>query len=272
MKLEHVGVATSMILLAGAFGAVVEACGGGEDGSGTTGKRVVLRTRVIGDAAGKSTFTNGVGWSVTLRSAYLSTGALYYFDGDPIFSRAERKFDRLRRLLLPRLAFAHPGHYVPGNARGEMTVASSVDLLSAGNDLANGNGVTGPYRSARFNFGAPPTGPFASALAGHVVQVEGEATSGATTVKFKAHADVADVLDTFSEPKLDGCAFKPVEVSGDGTVTMTVLPTIWFDQVDFTDVKGDGVVDLAGTVAFNGFARGLKKGTAYVFAYAPNGQ
>jgi hypothetical protein len=189
---------------------------------------------------------------VTLTTAYLSTGPLYYFDGDPILAR-------FRGSLLPRVAHAHPGHYAPGTARGEMTVASSVDLLSSGNDLPAGVGVTGSYRSARFTFGS------ASALAGHVVLVHGEARHGATTVSFTAHADVADVLDTFNEPKVDGCVFAPVDVAGDGTVTLTVRPTVWFDQVDFTGVSGD----LAGTVAFNGFARGLKKGSAYAFAYTP---
>lgn len=262
--------AIAFVLTTGAAGAAIEACSG-EAGSGTTGKRVKLATRVLGEDRARAPFKNAVGWTVTLSKAHLSTGPLYYFDGDPLFSRAARPLDRLRGVLLPRRAHAHPGHYAAGTAKGEMTTPSSVDLLGQPNILAAGSGVSGPYRSARFTFASPARGPFAAQLANHAVVVEGSATDGAKTVRFRTSADLGDLLDTFNEPKLEGCVFSPAEVSGDGTVTVTVLPSIWFDQVEFVDLASDGsTVDLAGTTAFNGFTRGLKKGTAYVFAYAAN--
>ena len=60
-------------------------------------------------------------------------------------------------------AFAHPGHYVPGNAKGEMLTAYSADLL-AGGMLGTGDGVTGLVRSATFSYATPATGPAAAEL------------------------------------------------------------------------------------------------------------
>ena len=67
-------------------------------------------------------------------------------------------------------------------------------------------------------------------------------------------------------------------MDGDGTVTLTLVPTVWFDQVDFGYVApgaigapapdANGVVDIAGTLAWQGFIRGVKKGTAYLFSYS----
>lgn len=262
--------AIAFVLTTGAAGAAIEACSA-EGGSGTTGKRVKLSTRVLGEDRARAPFKNSVGWTVTLSKAHVSTGPLYYFDGDPIFSRVQRPLDRLRGVFLPRLAHAHPGHYVAGNAKGEMTTPSSVDLLGPPNALAAGSGVSGPYRSARFTYASPARGPFATQLGNHAVVVEGSATDGTKTVKFRSSADLGDLLDSYNEPKLEGCVFSPAEVSGDGTVTVTVLPSVWFDQVDFVDLASDGsTVELAGTAAFNGLTRGLKKGTAYVFSYAAN--
>lgn len=259
-----IALALSCTALSGALGV---GCSSGSE-SGTTGKRVSLKTTVVGEAKAKAPFTNALGWTITLSKAYLSMGALYYFDGDPIFSL---RAPSLRELLSPKRAYAHPGHYVEGNAKGEMTTAASVDLLAVSNTLGVGNGTSGAVRSARFSFSSPPAAPFASQLGAHVVHVEGEAKNGSLTLQFIANADLADVLDTYNEAKVEGCVFAEADVQADGTVTLTVLPTVWFDQVDFTDVKAstDGSpADIAGTIAFNGFTRGLKKATAYVFTYS----
>jgi hypothetical protein len=218
------------------------ACGANE-ASGTTGKRVTLKTIAHGE--GTAPFVTALGWTVTLKTARVNVASLYYFDGEPIFS-----------MLLPKRAFAHPGHYVAGEALGEMLTPSAVDLLAPATALPNGTGVSGSIRSARFTFG--------QGADGHAVYVEGEAHDATTTIPFRAVADLADVLDSYDEPKVEGCTFTAADVRADGTVTVAIAPSIWFDQVDFTEVKSDLA---SSTIAFNGFTRGLRKGTAYLFSY-----
>ena len=263
------------------------ACSTSSEGSGTTGKTIQLRTVLVVAQDVTQPMTNALGWEVTLSKAYLSVGALYYFQGDPVISlrTRPRKSPLLQQLgdLLEKPAYAHPGHYIPGEAMGEMTVSTTVDLLNRATSLASGTGVTGMTSSARFTWLAPPQGPFAQELDGHVVLVEGVAKKGDTTLPFLAKADQADVLDGNQLPEVDGCTFgippgiDGIDMEGDGTVTLTVVPSVWFDQVDFSYVVStdsgvteapSGSVDIGGTVAFRGFVRGLKKGTAYLFSYA----
>lgn len=256
----------SLALLAA--GLALEACGS-DGASGTTGTRVTLHTQARPAKAPGATFTNGVGWTVTLTKASVAVASLDYFDGEPIFSRAgpsRRRglgLDPVRGLLGLRSVRAHPGHYVAGDALGEMSTSATIDLFAGTTRLADGAGVSGRYQSARFTYGAADHGV--------VVAVEGAAQSGAKTLQFKASAAIPDVLDSFGEPKLEGCVFVSADVRADGTVTLAIDPTVWLDQVDFADVKptADGApADLAGTIAFKGFARGLEKGAGFVFSFA----
>lgn len=250
-------------------GLALEACGGdGAAGtSGTSGTRVTLHTQARPAKAPGAAFTNGVGWTVTLTKASVSVASLAYFDGEPIFSRAgparRRGLDPFRGLLGTRSAHAHPGHYVAGDALGQMTAPATIDLFAGTTRLADAAGVSGTYRSARITYGAGDHGV--------VVAVEGAAQSGAKSLRFTASAAIPDVLDSYGEPKLEGCAFTSVDVERDGTVTIALDPTVWLDQVDFADVKptADGSPsDLAGTIAFKGFTRGLKKGAGFELSYA----
>lgn len=204
----------------------------------TSGAHVTLKTVVVGE--GRATFTTSLGWTVTLTRANLTVGPLYYFDGDPVLSA-----------LRPRSAWAHPGHYLAGEARGEMLQAATVDLLVARNLLPDGHGVTGSVRSARFTFGGE-------------VLVAGEATRGALRVPFVAAVAPGELLDADGMPKVEGCTFSPAELD-EGTVTLSIRPSVWLDQVDFTEVTGDLA---SSTVALAGFTRGLKKGVAYRFAWS----
>ena len=94
-----------------------------------------------------------------------------------------------------------------------------------------------------------------------------------------------EVHDGDDKAEVAGCAFgstpgeSGVNMDGNGTVTLTLSPSVWFDEVDFSYVApgGDagaptpdanGVVDIAGTLAWEGFIRGVKKGTGYEFSYA----
>ncbi|APR82983.1 putative lipoprotein [Minicystis rosea] len=257
--------------LALSTGAALSACGS----DSTTGIRVTLKTRIVADDGVKAPFTNAYGWSIQLQKVAISVGALYYFDGAPIFSAGLPPRLHLGDFLL-RSAHAHPGHYQTGNAMGQMLTPSSVDLALGDADLPAGEGTSGIFRSGRFVFGDKPTGSAASTLGDYVVLLEGEAKKDSMTRVFRAAGALADTLDSYGEPKLDGCAFDEdeIDVEANGTVTVHIKPSVWLDQSEFDEVpeSTDGTpVELTpDEEAFKGFVRGLKKGSAVVFSYGVN--
>jgi hypothetical protein len=264
-------------------------CSSVDQGSGTSGKTITLQTKLAVADDLTQPMTNALGWSITLSKAYLSVGPLYYFAGDPVLSRhsasSSRQFEIANWVsgLLLKNAYAHPGHYVEGAAMGQMLEPTTVDLLHGSVDLADGNGVTGFTNSAKFTWQTPAQGALASALAGQVIWTRGIARKDAVTVRFIAKASGTEVVNGDEHVEVAGCAFGSapgevgVEMTGDGTVTLTLVPHVWFDQVDFAyaapnaeaapSPDAEGFVDIAGTLAWQGFVRGVKKGTAYAFAY-----
>lgn len=240
-------------------------CGDG-DGSGTTGRRISLDVQIAA-SPGSRELTNAKGWKVVLSKALVSTGALYFYDGEPLFAagRPRGGFE------LVRSAFAHPGHYVPGNAKGELRTGSSVDLL-AGATLGGGEGVTGLVQSATFGFGVPPAGPLSAELGANVIVLEGTATKDAETRVFRAEIAPSELSDDPRGPQIEGCPFARAEMQGDGTVAVTIDLPMWLAQVDFTEVPAstDGApVRLEAGLAKNQLVRGVKAGLAYRFAFAP---
>lgn len=239
-----------------------------EEGSGTTGRRIALEVR-IGASSEAKQFTNAKGWSVALTKAAIATGAFYFYDGDTLFASHDTKPPK--RLSIVRPAFAHPGHYVPGNARGQMLNASSAELL-AGGSLGNGDGITGPVRSATFTFSSPATGPAAAELGAGVIVLEGTATKDAETRPFRAEILADEMKDAKGITQIEGCPFTHADMQADGVVTITIKIPMWFDQVDFTEVakSADGKpVTMVDGLARNQLVRGTKAGLAYTFAYAP---
>lgn len=247
--------------------AVLSACLGGEDdGDTTTGHRVALSTRA--ELAGGAEFTNAFGWSFKLTRVLVSSGAFYYFDGEPLEPIARATPER-RSLSLISVAHAHPGHYKEGNAKGEMLAAASFDLVAGPASLAEGEGVSGRVRSARFTFQSPAEGQMAAELGPAVVIVEGTATKAGATKAFRLVGLVDDVLDAEGTPKLDGCTFDEVDIENDGSVVVSISPSVWLDQTEL-DGLPDGAtpVQVARDHAVHlSFARGLKKATAYQFSY-----
>ncbi len=239
-------------------------------GDSTTGKRIILKARV--EAPSAASFTSKQGWAVALSKAAIATGAFYYYDGATIFAQraAAPSANPLARFFTVGNAFAHPGHYQAGNARGEMLTASSVDLVAGGADLGVGDGVTGTVRSATFTFGTPPAGPQAASLGAHVVVLEGKAVKGVDTRVFRAEIDAADIADLENRPILEGCPFAETQLTADGTVTLTVNVPMWFELVEFDQVAAsvDGKPVLLEGIARNELVRGLKAGDRYVFTYS----
>ena len=273
------------LLTALAAGSMVGACagdGGGEDDDGTTttGRRVTLATRVAPSAL---TFTNDEGWSIEVRRAALSIGALHYFSGEPIEGAEEAHLaprraphrsvlGQLARGLAVREAHAHPGHYAEGDARGEMLAPTSLDLAAGPVAIGAGEGITGLVRSARFTWGASPVGPLAADLGGSVVLVEGRAEREGESRAFRLRASAADLPD--GDVTVDGCVFERAEVDGDGAVTLTVDPAVWLAGADFADAPegtDDAPADVpVGTQPANAFLRGLAKGGAFHFRFDPS--
>jgi hypothetical protein len=265
-------------------------CSSSSDGSsGTTGRLIALKTQAQVKDDLMQAKTNALGWSVTIAEAYLSVGPLYYYSGDPVLSQRPMEKSLLRYAFstvgdwLVKPAQAHPGHYIEGAAMGQMLTPTTLDLLAGTIPLADGDGVTGDTNSAKFTWQSPPQGELAPALEGHVVLTKGVATKGDTTIHFIAKADEAEVRDGDDKAEVAGCAFGPtpgavgVNMDGGGTVTLALVPGVWFDQVDFSYVApgadgaptadANGAIDIAGTLAWEGFVRGVKKGTGYEFAY-----
>lgn len=260
----------NVLILIGAASLV--ACGGSDT---TTGTRISLRTQLVSDLTADHSFVTSSGWAVTLTEAAISTGPLYYFDGEPAFtyrapSPARQLFDTLT--LQAHAALAHPGHYVAGNAKGQQLSPFSVDLLAGAAALPDGDGVSGPFRSATFSFAAPSAGPAVGVLDGDVARARGTATKDGRTVHFLATAALADIEHTAKDGQVTGCVFAAAEVEGDGTVTVTVSPRTWFNLVDFAELP-DGTAEApselpADSTARIAFALGLTQLSAYHLAFS----
>lgn len=268
--------ALSALLSFAGLGTAVFLDGCSGDSGSTTGKRVVLHTRLALDANGPS-FTTALGWNVTLTQALISGGPLYYFDGAPPLVLRQESRDNwqfAQRLLGLGEAHAHPGHYAAGNALGQMLEPWSADLLAGTTSLADGDGITATYRSGRFSFNAPPVGSVAGALGNHVALLGGHAEmAGAEPRFFLTGLDLSDIAKSAAEGQVEGCEFKEIEVTGDGTVTVTVTPQVWFDLVDFSQVD-PGTASAPTTFTsdsqpFIALAQGLAELSAYKFSYDP---
>lgn len=254
-------------------GALLEGCASGTTG----GHRVLLHTRLELASDPGASFTTALGWNVTVSKALLATGALAYFDGTPpsVQQTPHRNWRFAQRLLGLGVAQAHPGHYGAGDARGEMLENYSADLLAGPLDLPDGEGITGTYRSARFSFHAPPAGPFATELEGHVALVEGLAEKAGEAPRFfRAAADLADLAANVSNGQVDGCEFTPVDVGGDGTVIVLVHLDVWFNLVAFDELEASSLEAPSDFPADSqprlAFAQGLTQLSAYEFSYQPS--
>lgn len=258
-----------MKLAVGLFALTLIAC---TSDSETSGKRITLEAK-IGVTPESKEFTNAAGWKVKMTKAVVAIGALYYYDGETIFASHAPSPGRfkLSDILGIKTAYAHPGHYIPGNAKGEMLTPTSADLL-AGANLGTGNGVSGMVRSATFAFDSPPKGPFAGALGTSAIVLEGSAEKGAEVRIFRAEISIEETKGADGKPEVEGCPFTPVDMQADGVVSAMVHLPLWFDRVDFEaepkSVDGKPVLMPQG-LARNQLVRGTKAGLGYQFSYAP---
>lgn len=247
---------------------------GCEDASDTTsGRQVKLQTALVADAELDDAFDIETGWSVRLTRAALSIGALYYFDGAPAFvqGRPRSVWQHITSLFGPSVARAHPGHYLAGGATGQMTEPRTFELSTTRASLPDGMGITGLYRSGRVVLAGADSDREIAGLEGNVALAEGVATKGDQTVHFKVSAAFADVSRSVSKGEVNGCVFEEADVTGDGTVTLTIRPHVWFNLVDFSDVEPgseDAPTEIAaGDTPQLAFALGVVQLSAYRFSF-----
>lgn len=236
---------------------------GGEDSTG--GGRLTLTTRVQAETL---TFRNAYDFDVELSRVLVSIGPLRYLEGAPVAQQ-----NLLQRVLGVRVAHAHPGHYVAGGVLGEMLVPTSVDLATGASLLGAAPGVSGLALSAQFSFQSPPTGPFAEDLDGNLVVLEGEAQNDTLSRSFRAVGRVGDVVNDDGELVILGCQFEGGELTRDGVVDLVIRPSVWLDQVDFSELpkpEDEEPIELEpSTRPHRAFVRGLLKASAYHFGFTP---
>lgn len=126
---------------------------------------------------------NEFGYTVDLSRAELNLSRLAFFEGEPLFTRTWHQ--KIGDLLVAQ-AYAHPGHYTPGEALADILVEQQFDLLSeASMRWGTGSGVTGNYASAELDLG--------NGVAAAVV-LEGTASGPAGEIPFSATLDSAQEI------------------------------------------------------------------------------
>lgn len=243
----------------------------------TSGKRLTHAVRFETAPEALVPFVTPLGWEVSLEQALMATGPLYLFSGPPAFARAGRQPNPRGAPWHARFwikhAFAHPGHDVRGEARGQLLDPFSVDLLAGPTMYPALEGVTGAVASAAFSFSAPTAGPAAPALGGATVAVRGRARRGERQVVFSVAVPLAEIEARAAQALVQGCTFDATQVQDPGTVVVTIRPQAWFTLVDFSDVP-DGSPEAPSALvpestARLGFTLGLVQVGAYHFSFVP---
>ncbi len=238
--------------LCGLAAALVATARCGDEGDTTGRVRVTFPVTVRGI---NPTSDNARGWRVVVEEALVAAGPLRWYEGPPIFAR---------RLFQFGVAFAHPGHYVPGEALADITSQRVVDLTAASPTLLEGaTGVSGDALSATFELRPPGSalGPSATGLHGLALWTRGTATRAGVTVRFEGGVAV--------DYAVRGIPARATFASG-GSADVAVDLAQWFDRADFETLTAgaDGTARInAGSEVANGLYRGATSGAAYLFSW-----
>lgn len=207
-------------------------------GCGDTGSAIVtFHAAAAGPADAVTgqplTFTNALGYEVTLTRAHLHIGALY-----------------LNRSV-PTSGSQAQACVLPGIYSGQVTRPVDLDALSPVPQPfpADGEGTADPLRTGQvWLFG---TDPFAPIDLTPLVEVAGTATQGATVITFSGRITISENRAVaVSNPALPGtnplCKQRivtPIEVDftlgQGGTLLLRVDPRIWLRNVDFAQIPTD---------------------------------
>lgn len=226
----------------------------GDDSTGRT--RITVDAVVRGVGAVR---TSSTGWQITLTEARIALGPLRWYEGAALFGRT--LFDRL---LGVSVAYAHPGHYVAGEALADITARRVVDLLRPdGTPLPQGNGVTGLAQSAAIEL-RPAEGSLADAasLRGGTLYVRGAATKDGRTVRFDCAPALTQVVQGIP-------ARGDMNQSGRWDITVDI--GAWIDRADFSSIPSpadpDAVVTLTEGQPFNAVTRTAPAASGFTFAW-----
>lgn len=241
-----------------ALAAMVGACAHCGDGGDTTGRvRVTFPVAVRGINAESD---SSLGWHVSVERAFVAVGPVRWYEGPPIFG-----LNVFERLVGVRLAYAHPGHYVPGEALADVTAQRVIDLMAPSpTALDTATGVSGEALSARIELHPPGAelGLSATPLHGLALWTRGTATRGGVTVRFEGGVAVDYAVRGVPARATLGPA---------GSFLLSVDLAQWFDRADFSTLPpaapGEAAPITATSEVANGLYRGATNGAAYIFAW-----
>lgn len=246
----------SWMLVTTAFALVTSA----QCGPVTTGG---ARTQIRATLEGLRPSTpSSVGWTVSFEQALLSVDTIRWFTGNPVFDARVRP--RTPLLISWGTAWAHPGHYTPGEALADTAPMRVFDLLSAPVSLGSFAAVTGMANSASLALRpADASRAAGTALsAGSTLRVQGAATRDGVTVRFRA--ELTDSIDIEGTP-----AHGAILADGSTRSRVVVDLGLWLDRADFSTLasvaaSADGVIDVpASAQVRNALFRGASNGAAY---------
>jgi hypothetical protein len=252
MRPWHRAQVWTLVVAAGMATATAQ-CGGLD----TTGRaRTSFAVRVRGTRAEAET---SAGWHITFERALVALGPLRWYEGEPVFG--------WRRLRSFGLAFAHPGHYVPGEALADITAQQVVDLLAPeGVALARAEGVTGEAHSATVELRPPrpELGTDATPLNGATLWLRGTARRGETVVRFEGGL----ALDL----AVTGIPARGTFDTASGEWELTLDLGAWLDRADFSTLpppssSEEYVTIPADAQVRNALYRGATSAAPYQFTW-----
>jgi len=222
------------------------------------------RSRITVDAVVHGTdamLTTSTGWQVTLTDARIVLGPLRWYEGAALFGRT-----LFERLVGVSVAWAHPGHYVAGEALADITARRVVDLLRpGGTPLPQGNGVTGLVQSAAIELRpAEAALPDAATLRGGTLYVRGEATRDGRTVRFECAPALTHAVQGIPARG---------DMTGSGRWDLTIDVGAWIDRADFSTLADPptpgGLVTITEGQPFNAVTRTAPAASGFAFAWSP---
>ncbi len=202
------------------------------------------------------------GWHVRIESAYVALGPVRWFEGEALFGA-------LRRLVAPGVAWAHPGHYVPGGALADVMERRVVDLLApSGVAIGRATGVSGEVGSAHLELHPADDGTLGARdlLRGGSLALRGTATRGGVTVRFEAAPRlVLNIEGVPARATLDGSP---------GAFEVGIDLAALVDRADFAELPrpalpGAAVVIPEGSQPANALFRGAASGASYRLTWRP---
>lgn len=222
------------------------------------------RARITVDAVVRGTrasLTTSTGWQVTLTEARIVLGPLRWYEGAALFGRS-----LFERLVGVSVAWAHPGHYVAGEALADITARRVVDLLRPGGaPLPQGNGVTGLVQSAAIELRPAESAlPDAATLRGGTLYVRGEATKDGRTVRFECAPVLTHLVQGIPAHG---------NMTSSGRWDLTVDVGAWIDRADFSILADPptpgGVVTITEGQPFNAVTRTAPAASGFAFSWSP---